>query len=65
MLGLSVLNTNIPWQRGERASDRITQTYKVVPWNFRLNLKVPRFRRYDIVSHVYIFEYASPSNHFL
>lgn len=31
VLEFSVLNTNIPWQRGEGASDRITQTSKVVP----------------------------------
>lgn len=30
VLELSVPNTNIPWQHGEGASDRITQTYKVV-----------------------------------
>lgn len=55
VLELSVLNTNIPWQRGEGGGDRITQTYKIVPWNFRLNLQVQRFTLYDAVSRVYIF----------
>lgn len=30
VLELSVLSTNIPWQHGEEASERITQTYKVL-----------------------------------
>lgn len=55
VLELSVLNTNIPWQHGEGGGDRISQTYKIVPWNFRLNLQVQRFTLYDAVSRVYIF----------
>lgn len=55
VLELSVLNTNILWQCGEGGSDCITQTYMVVPSNFRLNLKIQRFTLYDIVSRVYIF----------
>lgn len=55
MLELSVPNSNIPWQREEGGGDPITQTYKVAPWNFRLNLQVQRFTLYDTVSRVYVF----------